>query len=120
MKIQAILEKIDFDQNGVIDYSEFLTHALGWKQLSKINVACFFKAMIPRSGSKEFNDRQQDNISSSDSSSDDTRGEYLNAKIIHEYFTMCGRVMQLPDIEKLMNEVETLFNIEGFNGDPDS
>jgi len=51
------LEKIDFDGNGVIDYSEFLTHALGWKQLSKINVECFFKNMIPRkNATKEFND----------------------------------------------------------------
>ena len=33
---------------------------------------------------------------------------------------MCGKVMQLQDLEKLMDEGETLFNIEGFNGQKDA
>ena len=102
----------------MIDYSEFLTHALGWKQLSRLNVACFFNNMIPRGGSREFCDQQQDNISSSSSDMDqNSKGEFLNAEIIHGYFTMCGKVIQLSDLEALMNEVEKIFNIPGFNGD---
>lgn len=107
----------------MIDYSEFLTHALGWKQLSKINVACFFKTMVPRSANKDFNDTQQDNISSDSDESSDSKepsAEFLNASIIHEYFTMCGKVMLLENIQQLMDEVETLFKIKGFNGKPET
>lgn len=55
--------------------------------------------MIPRGGSKEFCDQQQDNISSDSSDMDyNSKGEFLNAEIIHAYFTMCGKVIQLSDL----------------------
>lgn len=76
--------------------------------------------MIPRSASKEFYNNDQDNISSDSEDSSGAPGNFLNSNIIHEYLTMCGRIMQILDLEKLMDEVETLFNIEGFNGHKDA
>ena len=79
--------------------------------------------MVPRSANKDFNDTQQDNISSDSDESSDSKepsAEFLNASIIHEYFTMCGKVMLLENIQQLMDEVETLFKIKGFNGKPET
>ena len=76
--------------------------------------------MIPRSASKEFYNNDQDNISSDSEDSSGAPGDFLNSNIIHEYLTMCGRIMQILDLEKLMDEVETLSNIEGFNGHKDA
>ena len=43
--IDTIINKVDHDQNGKIDYSEFLTHSLTKKQLSEENIEMFYKIM---------------------------------------------------------------------------
>lgn len=45
--IEKILHKIDFDQNGIIDYDEFLAHSLTKKQLTVENLSSFFEIMLP-------------------------------------------------------------------------
>ena len=45
--MQDLLEKIDFDGNGEIEYSEFLALTLTSKQLSKSNLKSFFGVLIP-------------------------------------------------------------------------
>lgn len=43
--LEDIVSKIDSDGNGSVEYSEFLTHALGRKQLSESNLRSFFMIM---------------------------------------------------------------------------
>lgn len=46
-KIDEILEKVDQDKNGLIEYSEFLAHALTEKHLNREVLGQFFKIMLP-------------------------------------------------------------------------
>ena len=76
---------------------------------------------------KQLSTTSQVGNSSSDDSSDDDEDpkgeeafEYINASIIHDYFIKCGRVVQLTDIENMMNEVQSIFKIDGFDGKVDT
>lgn len=46
-KIDEILQKVDQDNNGLIEYSEFLAHALTSKHLNRSTLESFFKIMLP-------------------------------------------------------------------------
>lgn len=46
-KIIKIHQKIDKDNNGTIEYSEFLAHSLTDEHLSEKNVRLFFDVMLP-------------------------------------------------------------------------
>jgi hypothetical protein len=45
--INEILKKVDQDNNGSIEYSEFLAHSMTRKQLSEKNIQSFFNIMLP-------------------------------------------------------------------------
>lgn len=47
--IQDIHKKVDHDNNGTIEYSEFLAHSLTEDHLSEKNVRLFFDVMLPAS-----------------------------------------------------------------------
>jgi len=70
--LEDIVSKIDSDGNGSVEYSEFLTHALGRKQLSETNLKSFFMIMQPKDTNKpnglEIIQENQEESSSSDGS----------------------------------------------------
>lgn len=50
--INEILEKVDQDKNGSIEYSEFLAHSMTREQLSEKHIRSFFNIMLPEVKSK--------------------------------------------------------------------
>ena len=93
-KIEEILEKVDNDKNGLIEYSEFLAHALTEKHLNRINLESFFKIMLPATNDKNI----------------------INAELLEHYFLRSGKRISLEKIKQLMDECgET----QGFNGTAD-
>ena len=63
-QIELILNKLDVDNNGTIEYSEFLAHSLTHKQLTRGNIKNFFHHMLP-----------QNNIETMDESPCNMQGE---------------------------------------------
>lgn len=81
-KIDEILQKVDQDKNGLIEYSEFLAHALTEKQLNRSNLESFFKIMLPATNDNNV----------------------LNSQILEQYFLRSGKRIPLSKIEELMDE----------------
>jgi len=98
--INSIIEKVDYDGNGLIDYSEFLTHTLTKKQLSQQNVTMFFNIMQAKGDAG----RAQEELELAGNHQD---GMPLSAELISSYFLVCGRNRSLEDIKEMMEEDKT-------------
>jgi Ca2+-binding EF-hand superfamily protein len=93
-KIDEILEKVDHDKNGLIEYSEFLAHSLSEKHLNRVNLESFFKLMLPATNDNNV----------------------INAGILEQYFLRSGKRISLEKIKILMDECS---ETKGFNGRAD-
>lgn len=71
---------------------------------------------------QRINEDDEDSSSDGDSSlfSLNEGVDYINSRIIHDYFAKCGRIVELKEVENMMDEVEATFSIEGFNGRADT
>jgi len=99
-KIRSLLDAVDQDQNGGIDYSEFLAHSLTANQLSEKNIRLFFDVMRPVDLNKAYNKTLKDNYDAggeenvgsirkrtrADSLAIDLPSDCVDARAIHKYF----------------------------------
>ena len=58
-EIDVIINKVDHDKNGYIEYSEFLTHSITHKQMSEKNVMMFYNIMKGGKNKKVDADNQE-------------------------------------------------------------
>ena len=95
VNFDELLEKIDADGNGEIEYSEFLAHTLSSKQLNDKNLYSFFNSMIPH----------------------DQAEAYLNAQIIKDYLEKCGHKYELEEIKDKISQCGEALGMKSLSGD---
>jgi len=132
-KIRSLLDAVDQDQNGGIDYSEFLAHSLTANQLSEKNIRLFFDVMRPVDLNKAYNKTLKDNfdtggeenISSirkrsraerADSIAIDSPSDCVDARAIHKYFQKCGKIIKRSKLKKLMTSCGQQLGLKDFHG----
>lgn len=101
-KISEILTKIDQDNNGSCDYSEFLAHALTEDHLSEENINAFFKAITPIAYEQELAEGEED---------------YMNAEHLQQFFLRSNKVFKIEKIKEMMDQCETHCQLQGFNSE---
>ena len=89
-RINQILDKVDVDKNGTIEYSEFLAHSLTSKQLSHRNLQLFFDQMKPAI-------KDEGKVEEGA-----TAKKYLTVKLMHEYMVKCARTVKESKLKKMI------------------
>lgn len=121
--VEDILENIDDDGNGSIEYHEFLAHAIGRKQLGKKNLESFFSVILPveqlttpeneayevassSSSEGEANQRLFGCGQESPNATGKSCKHFINSTSLANYFRRSARYVDINKIEQMMDEVE--------------
>jgi len=129
-KIRSLLDAVDQDQNGGIDYSEFLAHSLTANQLSEKNIRLFFDVMRPVDLNKAYNKTLKDNYEAggeenineirkrtrTDSLAIMSPADCVDARAIHKYFQKCGKIIKRSKLKKLMTSCGHQLGLKDFHG----
>ena len=109
-KIDEILNKVDQDKNGCIEYSEFLAHCLTGKHLSRDNLLGFFRIMLPLNKTKHERDE------ASESMNEYITQNTIDAETVKDFFQRSGKVISVEEAKDMMDQCGQACGIEGFDG----